>query len=171
MTASKLLAVTALLLLAELPESRAEMPDLSGSWVVDLEESDSLQPILVLLDRTWMERQLASNAKVVNVITQTAESVHVEIDTSFYHETEHLVLDGKWHSRERKMVGKYSTRSFWKNGKLVAENRLTLPDGQKARMTVSRSLDEKTDQLVQTSRLEARGQTLMARRIWRRQAD
>lgn len=164
-------AVCLVLALVHLTAARAEKPHLSGKWQVDLEASDSLLPILTLLDRSWVERKLAANAAVTNVITQNDDLVLIEISAPFYHETEQLPLDGKWHDHEQKLTGEYRSRTAWQGEKLVTENRLTLRGGEPAVLVITRTLDPETDRLLQVTQLETRGRKLRARRVWRRQND
>ncbi len=159
------------LLLAPGHSADAGTPDLTGKWAVDLEASDSLVPILELLGRSWMERKLASHAEVKNIVSQTADLVLIKIRAPFYSETERLALDGEWHEHEQKLTGKYSSRTFWKAGTLITENRLELPDGEPALLTVERSINSLSDRLQQTTYLKTKGQELQARRVWRREAE
>lgn len=167
----RIFVVCLMITAAARPASGEEKPDLSGIWVVDLEASDSLDSILVLMQRSWAERKMASHAVVTNTITQKNNFVLIEINAPFFHETENLLIDNEWHNRLQKLTGKYRSRTSWKGDTLVTENRLTLPDGEPARIVITRDLDPKTGQLLQVRNLEAKGQKLKARQVWRRQQD
>jgi len=166
-------ALTSALLLWFAPNAPAAIPrpDFSGHWVVDLEASDSLDSILRLLERSWIERKLASHAEVENVITQTSEVLVIQIKASFYDETERMPIDHEWHERDKPATGEYASRTYWDDQSLITQNRFDLPSGLPALLTVTRRIEPQTNQLLQTTRLEASGQTLEARRVWQRKVD
>jgi len=77
----------------DLPLSR----NMSGVWVVDRDQSDSIEPLMGKLGVNWLARRMVKNVEVVSIILHTPIRLHITDKSKLgKHETECL-LDNRFH--------------------------------------------------------------------------
>ncbi len=148
----------------------ATATDFSGTWLLDLEASDSFDPILAAQGIPQFQRRAINNASVTQVITQTDSALTIEAKTAFGSRQEDLNFDGQTRTVSSQL-GTGATRSFWEsNGALVTTFSGTSNQGRPIDATVSRSLADNGQTMVQTIELQAAdGSTFIADRVFRKQ--
>lgn len=139
--------------------------ELTGTWLVDLEASDSVDGLLEAQGVGYLQRKAAAKAEVTLRIVQDGDEVAVTTVTPFNSRTSTLVIDGE--TRAVDGDGKQGeARHVWEDDVLVST--VTMDDG--AVLTVYLSVDEGGTTLTQ--RVEYRtpdGATHLANRVFRRQ--
>lgn len=72
--------------------------NLSGTWRVDLQHSDPLEPFLVFKQQPWYVRKAAATISSVITVDHTSAELWWRIRTSIKNHDEHYILDGRPHS-------------------------------------------------------------------------
>lgn len=167
---SALLALVAALLLA--PRAQADThPNFDGVWVLDLEASQPLEPILTAQGRSWAERKLADSVVVTQAMKVTADQLIVDISTPVSERQEILPLDGVARPTQTEHAGTVYTRTFWaEDGQvLVSVTQLTLPDGAPAEMVATRRIKDGGATMEQLLELKlSDGRVLKSNRVLRK---
>ena len=148
-----------------------DKPDFSGTWVLDLAASESLDALLAAQGKSWPVRKLAGSMQVTQKITQTATTLTIEMEGALADRTEIMKLDGSWENKTAGTTGPGRTRTYWApDGKnLVTESIVTLENGDNATMSAKRTLRDNGKTLVQRISLTLKdGNTLSANRILRK---
>ena len=144
--------------------------DFSGVWVLDLEQSESIDAILKAQGRSWAERKLADSITVTQTIEQSDTLMKLHIESVATDRNERLKLDGTSEKIQSERAGEMVTRSVWNDEGTVLTtiNDFKLQDGTPVSMRFVRTLvDEKT--LRQDIELHlAEGKVLKAKRILRK---
>lgn len=157
-------------LLMTQPSLAADKVDFTGTWELDLDASDSVEAIMKAQGRSWAERKIADNLVVTQTITQSAETMVVEVTSTVKDKREVLKLDGSEEVKKTDDAGSVVSRTFWQAGgtQLVTENIMTLADGAKVNMVLTRFLEEEGKVMRQDISLKlSDGQVLTARRVLR----
>lgn len=162
----KLLAATVLTALLAI-SSPAFAADFSGTWVLDLKASDSMEPILKARGVSWMKRKAVNGLKVTQTITQSGNQVTVETSASSKTRRTTMEVDGETRTVKNDQ-GSAEVRHAWDGEALVSTSTMELDKGE-GTVTTRRSLSEDGQTLKQTITLKtADGTTHVVDRVFRK---
>jgi hypothetical protein len=85
----------------------------NGTWVLDLNASDSPGPMLKRTGVSALERKLAGSAKLESTYTQSGNLLTITTRGPAFSRTEHLRLDGHPETKTEKQAGTYTIRTSW----------------------------------------------------------
>ena len=124
--------------------------DVQGTWVVDLEASDSLDPLLEAQGVSWAKRKLANSVEVTQTYVRKGAQVTLDVKSPVGTRTETLTTDGKLRSVTTEL-GKMQVSHRWDGEVLVTKQVRETKAGQLT-VTVRRevSADGKTMTLRMT---------------------
>jgi hypothetical protein len=146
--------------------------DFSGTWVIDLNASDSPEPILKRLGASWFQRKLATSLKVEAVYRQTKDRLTIVTRAPVLSRTEELRLDGRPVTETESLTGPYTERTFWSadGTRLISISAFRTKDAKDARLRVARQLTRGGSGLVLSETLDVAGESPqpVVRRVWRR---
>jgi len=146
----------------------------NGTWVLDLNASDSPGPMLKRTGVSALERKLAGSAKLESTYTQSGNLLTITTRGPAFSRTEHLRLDGHPETKTEKQAGTYTIRTSWSHDgkKLISASTFRTKNGKNAELIVARKLANGGNTLVlsQTLKIEGEPPELVLRRIWRRKA-
>lgn len=114
--------------------------DLSGTWQIDEDASESIEPLLQARGASWLERQAIKHITVQHVITQQGDRVEVNIRSTVYSRQDVHLADGVARVRESERGGDVTVTDRWDEAGLVTESRMVLADGVPAVLTVRRTV-------------------------------
>ncbi len=134
--------------------------DLSGSWALDPDASESLEPFLEAQGVGRLQRRLAASTAPVATITQAHDTVTITLTDRLGERTDVLRVDGIVRDTETR-DGTVPCRSSWVGEDL--QTRCTLSSGE---LTVTRRRAE--DTLTQVLQLATPHETISVRRVFRR---
>lgn len=140
---------------------------LAGTWLLDKEASEDMDPLLAALGRSRMKRALAKRIKtVVHEVTVSEAGISIRIKAGPMDETSELLFG---QAGETFVVGGTATVTARLDGsEVVAEGDMEI-DGVAARFRTERSLqDADTTLIVRSLELEG-AEPVSVRRIFRRQ--
>lgn len=140
----------------------------TGTWVLDKQASDSLDPLLQAQGVGWFKRKAAAGLDVTQVIEVEGDTVHIEVQSSLKSGAETVQLDGV--ARER--VGEQGPARVahrWEAETWVTTSQASSPAGEPLRTTLTRSLSDEGQTMTQRIQVEIGGQTLSLDRVFRRQ--
>ena len=180
----RLLAAIAGLGICSLPSaSAATKPDqhdkanLSGAWVVDLQASTSLDPLMTQIGAGFLDRKYAAHVKLKARLQQTADVLTIAAHGPGFAFNQTLYLDGRNDTSHLQILGATSVnaKTVWsKDSKqLVETHHIRTKKGGDGELTIKRSLadDGKAVVVVMSLKLEDESPPTSARQIWRKQAD
>ncbi|MEL6345856.1 MAG: lipocalin/fatty-acid binding family protein [Myxococcota bacterium] len=148
--------------------SSAWAADYSGTWVLDLKSSDSLEPLLKAQGANMMMRRAADRLVVTQTITQDDNQVTVKNESSFRTNTDVLQVDGETRTVEGDR-GEVQTRHSWEGEVLVSNMTMPMAKGQ-GTMNVRRILSEDGATLTQRITVNTpAGETHVINRVFKRQ--
>jgi hypothetical protein len=147
--------------------------DFSGEWLLDLDaaQSTSIEPLLESLGIPWALRKFIQSMSITQIISQTKNSISIQIKTSKGTETLSLLLDGVRHDIVLKTFGKVEFRSFWENnGKvLVTIGKFQNGSGNKVEWTTRRRLEKNGHIMIMDHKISTEdGRKLTAKRVLRK---
>ena len=159
----------ALLLLATpaLAADSVPAPGLAGTWALDAEASDSVDPLLAALGRSKMERTMAKRIKsVTHTVVLDNGWVEVTSANTFRTQTSRIEL-GKTNTID--IMGQaMEVTAETKNGRVVTSGALTLSTGPATLQTARGLADPSTMELVLTLTPDG-GKPVIVRRVFRKQ--
>jgi hypothetical protein len=144
--------------------------DLSGTWVLDKQASEDLDPILQASGASWLERQAAKGVKVTRIIKQDGDTLHIEVDSSAKDSEETVTVDGVSRQRtsDRGRVATVTHR--WDGDAWVSESVTQDEAGQTVRVTQTNTVSADGATMTTTIRLERGSDAPIAvDRVYRRQ--
>jgi hypothetical protein len=144
--------------------------DLSGTWVLDLEQSEPVGPLLARFGVDGSVRAIAEKTVITQQIEQTADSLTITFKSSWRSSKRTIPLDGSL-SADESLAGEPSrSRTSWgpDHQTIVSVSTLPLPDGTRARFVVTRSLPEPDAMLIDSVLEPVGGDSLRVRRLFRR---
>ncbi|HEY0789625.1 MAG TPA: hypothetical protein VGD78_01055 [Chthoniobacterales bacterium] len=144
--------------------------DLSGAWVVDLNASDSLQPLSGRLHASWWRRWLMDAGEAT--YRQNKDQLTIVTGPFLFLQVERLRLDGQPQSKNVLIASPCTQRTFWSaDGKqLISTTSFQTAEGKEARLRVARQLADGGQNLVIMESLDVTGELPppLLRRVWRR---
>jgi hypothetical protein len=146
--------------------------DFSGAWVIDLNASDSSEPILKRLGASWFQRKLVTSLKVEATYRQTKDRLTIVTRAPAFSRTEELWLDGRPVTKTESLTGPYTERTFWSadGTRLISISAFRTRDGKDARLRVVRQLTDGGGTLLLSETLDVTGEPPqpVLRRVWHR---
>jgi hypothetical protein len=152
--------------------ARAERPDFSGSFEIDLKASDSFDELLKAQGASWLERKAAGSITVMQIVRHQGDALEVTVRSSVGTRKDAVRIGSGWEVRDTEH-GKVRTRTDWTpdGQSLVTRSEVKLKGDRKAELLVTRSLTDGGKTTVQAMELRiADGKTYKARRILHRVA-
>lgn len=143
-------------------------PQMTGTWVLDLEASDSNQPLLKAQGVNLVVRTAARGMAVTQRITVAADTVTVEVESSLRSQTKQLTTDNKVRSVSGEK-GTAPVRHYWSDDDSLVSIAGTRIDGIAGQMIVDRSLSADGKTLTQKITLEQPSGNIVTNRVFRRQ--
>lgn len=119
----------------------ADPSSYTGTWVLDLEASQSPVALMAEQGFSWVEREVAKRMNVTQVMAATAERVELRIESSLRNSSETLIVDGVPRPGEGR-GGPVSALHRWAtDGALVTEVEQPVGEGCPCKTVVNRSID------------------------------
>lgn len=142
--------------------------DFTGTWVLDLAASDSVDALLAETGASWLERQAAGTMPVTQVISQSPATITIMVDSSLIDRTETLSFTGPQSSTSR-TGDAVVTRTSWDGAVLVTTAVMTTPTGEVRELRIRRQLSDGGRTLRQELALQKPGaKPIKAERVFRR---
>jgi hypothetical protein len=162
---------------AALEPDQLDKPDFSGTWILDLKASTSLEPLMTRIGAGLLERKYAEWAKLKATIHQTEQIITVATrGPGDFALDENLYLDGSTHPSNLQLLGAtcLTARTVWSKDhkNLVVTYQIKTKQGKEGQLIVKRYLinEGKTEVAVFTLQLNAEPDQISARQIWPKQA-
>jgi hypothetical protein len=179
----RLLAALACIGIFGLPQTSAALqpdpsdkPDFNGTWILDLESSNSLDPLMERIGASLLERKSAGAAKLKATIQQSEEVITVATrGPADFALDETLYLDGRSHQSHLQLLGAtcLTARTAWSEDhkSLVVTYQIKTKQGKEGQLIVKRYLinEGKTEVAVFTLQFNAEPDQISARQIWPKQ--
>ena len=153
-----------------------DKPNLSGIWILDLEASTSVGPLMKQIGAGLLDRTYAASTKLKATIHQTDQNLTIAARGPGWALDETLYLDGRTDSSNQQLLGATAveTRAAWsQDGKrLVATHQIKTKQGKQGQLIITRYLINGGKNLVAvyTLKLDAEPDKSSARQIWDKQA-
>ena len=153
---------------------KADKPNFSGAWVLDLQASTSFDALMTQIGAGFLDRKYASHVKLKATLNQTADVLTIAARGPGFAFNETLYLDGRNDPSNLQILGATSVnaKTVWgkHHKKLVETHHIRTKQGKVGELTIKRSLiDEgKTLVAVYTLKLEEEPQETSARQVWRK---
>ena len=157
---------------------QSDKPNFSGTWMLDLKASTSLDPLMKRIGASFLERKYAGWANLKATIHQTEQVITVATrGPGGFTLDETLYLDGRSHPSNLQLLGAtcLTARTAWSkhHKKLVVTYQIKTKQGKEGQLIVKRYLinEGKTEVAVFILQLNAEPDQISARQIWPKQAD
>ncbi|MBV9275858.1 MAG: hypothetical protein JO333_18335 [Verrucomicrobia bacterium] len=150
-------------------------PNFTGNWVLDLQASTSLDPLMTQIGASFLDRKYAAHTKLKATLHQTADVLTIAARGPAFAFNQTLYLDGRDDSSTMQILGATSvnTKTVWSKDRkqLVERHRIRTKKGKDGDLTIKRSLIEegKAVEVVMTLKLDDEPSPTSARQIWRKQ--
>ena len=151
-----------------------DKPNLSGIWILDLEASTSVGPLMKQIGAGLLDRTYASVIKLKATVHQTEQVLTIAARGPGFALDQTLYLDGRDDPSSLQILGATSvnTKTVWsKHGKKIVEtHHIRTKKGKEGELTIKRNLIEegKAVEVVYTLKLEEEPTPTSARQIWRK---
>jgi hypothetical protein len=152
-----------------------DKPNLSGIWILDLEASTSVGPLMKQIGAGLLDRGYAASIKLKATLQQTADVLTIAVRGPGFALDQTLYLDGRTHRSNEQLLGATAlkTRTAWSEDRrrLVATSQIKTKQGKQGQLIITRYLinEGKSLVVVYTLNLEAEPDKTSARQIWRKQ--
>jgi hypothetical protein len=177
-----MVAVLACLSMFSLPGSsagsispQASKPNLSGTWTLDRKASTPLEPLMLRVGASYLERRYAGSAPLKATFHQTDQVLTVATRGPGYALDETLQLNGQTVPSNMEIVGGTSVnvRAAWSKDsqQLVETRQIKTKSGKQGELVIKRQLTDqgKSMLLIYTLKLSGEPDTTFVRQIWRKQ--
>jgi hypothetical protein len=155
----------------------SDKPDFSGTWILDVEASTSLDPLMERIGASLLERKSAGLAKLKAIIQQTEQVITVATrGPGDFALDETLYPVGRSHETNLFLLGAtcLTARTAWSEDhkNLVVTYQIKTKQGKEGQLIVKRCLinEGKTEVALFTLQLNAEPDQISARQIWPKQA-
>lgn len=163
--AIRIVFLTALLAITAV--SPAWAGDLAGTWVLDLEASDSVDPILKAQGVSWMKRKAAASLQVTLTIAGSGNDLTIDTESSLSSRSETLTVDGETRTKQSDK-GPAQVTHEWKGADLLSTATLPMKGGEGQFVTL-RSVSSDGTTLTQTITMtQPDGTKHVVKRIFRK---
>jgi len=157
-------------------EDRPSKPNFGGTWTLDLQASDSLEPLMKHIGANFIERKFASMAKLNATFQQSDEVITVATrGPGGFALDEILYPDGRSRPSNLQLLGALSVgvRTTWPKDdqQLIVTYQIKTKQGKEGRLAIKRSLINEGKIEVVAYTLELNGDTgeVSARQFWNKQ--
>ena len=153
-----------------------EKPNFTGAWVLDLQASTSLDPLMIQIGAGFFERKYAAHTKLKATLEQTADVLTIAARGPGFALNQTLYLDGRNDPSYLNILGATSvnTKTVWSKDykQLVETHHIRTKKGRDGELIIKRKLIDngKAVAVVMILKLEEEPATTTARQIWRKQA-
>ena len=154
-----------------------DKPNLNGTWVLDLQASTSLDPLMTQLGASFLDRKYAALVKLKATIHQTEDVMTIAARGPGFALDETLYLDGRTAPSKLDLLGATSlkTRTAWSEDhqQLIEAHQIKTKQGKEGRLIIKRYLIDEGKTLVAayTLKLNAEPNQPSARQIWHKQPE
>ncbi|MBV8417664.1 MAG: hypothetical protein JO251_20885 [Verrucomicrobia bacterium] len=154
------------------PDQRNK-PNFSGAWVVDLQASTSLDPLMTQIGAGFLDRKYAAHAKLKARLQQTDDLLTIVARGPGFAFNQTLYLDGRNDPGYVQILGATSVnaKTVWSEDykQLTETHHIRTKQGKDGQLTIKRNLDDQGKALVvtYTLKLDEESNPTSARQIWR----
>jgi hypothetical protein len=144
--------------------------------VLDLQASTSLDPLMIQIGASFLERKYAAHTKLKATLQQTADVLAIAARGPGFALNQTLYLDGRNDPSYLNILGATSinTKTVWSKDykELVETHHIRTKKGRDGELIIKRKLIDngKAVAVVMVLKLEEEPATTTARQIWRKQA-
>jgi len=152
-----------------------DKPNLSGIWILDLEASTSVGPLMKQIGAGLLDRGYAASIKLKATVHQTEQVLTIAARGPGFALDQTLYLDGRTDRSNEQLLGATAlkTRTAWSKDRkrLVATQQIKTKQGKQGQLIITRYLinEGKNLVVVYALKLDAEPET-SARQIWDKQA-
>ena len=163
-------------ILATTNSNQPDKPNFTGAWVVDLQASTSLDPLMTQIGAGFLDRKYAAHVKLKATLKQTADVLTIAARGPGFALDQTLYLDGRNDTSALQILGATSvnTKTVWSKDykQLVETHHIKTKQGKNGQLIIKRKLiDEgKSVVAVYTLKLDEEPSPTSARQIWHKQA-
>ena len=153
-----------------------DKPNFTGAWVLDLQASTSLDPLMTQIGAGFLDRKYAAHTKLKATLLQTADVLTIAARGPAFALNQTLYLDGRNDPSSLQILGATSvnTKTIWSKDsqQLVETHNIRTKQGKDGELIIKRNLidDGKAVLVVMILKLEDEPTPTSARQIWRKQA-
>jgi hypothetical protein len=150
-------------------------PNLSGIWILDLDASTSVGPLMKQIGAGLLDRGYAASIKLKATVRQTEQVLTIAARGPGFALDQTLYLDGRTDRSNEQLLGATAlkTRAAWSKDRkrLIATHQIQTRQGKQGQLIITRYLinEGKNLVVVYTLKLDAEPET-SARQIWYKQA-
>jgi len=151
-------------------------PNFTGVWLLDLQASTSLDPLMTQIGAGFLDRKYAAHTKLKATLDQTADLLTIAARGPGFALNQTLYLDGRNDPSYLQLLGATSvnTKTVWSKDykQLVETHQIRTKQGRDGELIIKRNLkdDGKAVVVVMILKLEEEPTPTSARQIWRKQA-
>ena len=155
---------------------QADKPSLSGTWMLDLKASTSVEPLMKQIGAGLLEQKYATSTRLKATFHQTEQVLTIATRGPGFALDETLYLDGRTDPSNQQLLGATAlkTRTAWSEDhkQLVATHQIKTKQGKEGQLIIKRYLIDEGKTLVVafTLELNAEPNKTSARQIWHKQA-
>jgi len=143
-------------------------PDYSGTWVLDIDASDSPDEYMKAQGASLLERKAVANIVVTLTIAQTPEKVSVNVSSAVKTELQEQVMDNTVRTQTTD-TGPAQVKHYWgDSGEMISVMSVANKDGEPITQVTSRTVSGATMTQV-ISVTKADGSSVSMNRIFRKQ--
>ena len=153
-----------------------DKPNFTGAWVLDLQASTSLDPLMTQIGAGFLDRKYAAHTKLKATLGQTADVLTIAARGPGFALDQTLYLDGRDDPSPLQILGATSeyTKTVWSKDykHLVETHHIRTKQGKDGQLIIKRYLIDEGNTMVVafTLKLNAEPDQTSARQIWRKQA-
>jgi hypothetical protein len=153
-----------------------DKPNLSGTWMLDLKASTSVEPLMKQVGADFLEQKYATSTELKATFHQTEEVLTIATRGPGFALDETLYLDGRTDPSNQQLLGATAlkTRTAWSEDRkqLVATHQIKTKQGKAGQLIITRYLINEGKSMVVafTLTLDAEPSETSARQIWNKQA-
>ena len=141
--------------------------DLTGVWLLDLEESDPIEPMLEAMDAPWIVRKMAPMMTPTMTITALPHGgVRVINDNPIRTTRQEIFVDDTFREREDPLGRKVVSKASWnERGALVVSQKNYVEEDRSVQITST--WHREANELSITNRIERKDGPVIVRRLFR----
>ena len=153
-----------------------DKPNFTGAWVLDLQASTSLDPLMTQIGARFLERKYAAHTRLKATLQQTADVLTIAARGPGFAFDEILYLDGRTALSNLDVLGATSlkTTTAWSKDhqQLIETHQIKTKHGKEGQLIIERYLIDQGQTLVAayTLKLNAEPNQTSARQIWHKEA-
>jgi hypothetical protein len=151
-----------------------DKPNLSGTWMLDLKASTSVEPLMKQIGAGLLEQKYATSTKLKATFYQTEEILTIATRGPGFALDETLYLDGRTDPSNQQLLGATAlkNRTAWSEDhkQLVATHQIKTKQGKGGELIITRYLinEGKSMAVAFTLMLNSEPNETSARQIWNR---